>query len=65
MQNEVFGVETNRKSQLGGAAGAPFGTEVLDVPRRSNPYNFPSPSSAPLNVEMAQYNPSNGYYNAG
>jgi hypothetical protein len=58
MQNEVFGVETNRKSQLG-AGSAPFlggsGTEVLDN-RRSNPYNFPPSNPPQLNIEMANYN---------
>lgn len=59
MQNEVFGVET-RKSQI---ASAPFlggigGTEVLDA-RRSNPYNFPSPSNPQAQIEMANYQPPN------
>ena len=58
MQNEVFGTETGRKSQIPGSA--PFlggsGTEVLDN-RRSNPYNFPPPSNPPqMNIEMANYN---------
>ena len=53
MQNEVFGAETARKSQVPGSAPFLGGTEVLDN-RRSNPY-YPPPTNPP-HIEMANYN---------